>query len=68
MEKVVLVCLQSRTREVRFSPSDDADDLTVLEKAIRDVFSDLSVLQAYQLVIQVHYVVLHSDCACVCTL
>ena len=59
MEKVVLVSLSNRTREVRFSSDSTGGDLGSLEKAIRNTFSDVvGRTSRSQLIVQV-------SCICV---
>lgn len=54
MEKVVLVSLSNRTREVRFSSDSTGGDLSSLEKAIRNTFSDVvGRTSRSQLIVQV---------------
>lgn len=61
-EKVFLVCLNNRTREVCISVSagDDSDDVGRLESTIRDRFSDLAIIRpTCTLIIQVRF-----SCTC----
>lgn len=55
MEKVVLVCLHNRAREVRVCESDDSGDVVAsLERAVRERFSDLpNLCPTSQLIFQV---------------
>ena len=55
MEKVFLVCVQNRTREVRVSvPEGASGNVASLESAVRERFSDLpSVRPTSQLILQV---------------
>ena len=54
-EKVVLVSLGNRNREVRYSPgSGDASEISCLERAIRVTFKDVAtLLPSSELIIQV---------------
>ncbi len=52
-EKVVLVCLGKRTREVTFSPPPDESDVKALERVIREVFMDLDLKSNSQLILKV---------------
>ena len=60
MEKLVLVSLHNRTREVRFSSDPTSSELTMLERAIQKTVSDVPILTpGSQLIMQV-------SCICVC--
>ncbi len=53
-EKVVLVCLGNRTREVRFCGRACQDDVEALEHAVLERFADVgSLKKSSQLILQV---------------